>query len=82
MSAGSYTRELIIAEMKIPYELIVFPIDERNIGDRTKDPPSDLVLTLAKAKAKALVQHLQQQPDTNYDDRIMLTADQVVTRNS
>ena len=73
LGSGSFTRKLILEEMGIPYELIVRPIDEKGIGDRDGDP-SELVLTLAKAKADHLVSCLTK-------DCIVLTADQVVTHN-
>ena len=44
--------------MNVPYHIVVRPIDEKNLGDRTSDPPDELVLTLGLAKAKHLLQEI------------------------
>jgi len=59
LGSGSFTRKLILSEMKIPYILKVRPIDERNLGDRSDgSDPEKLVLLLANAKNEALVEGL------------------------
>ena len=58
LGSGSFTRKLILTEMNIKYNIIVRSIDEKGLGDRTKDDPSDLVLKLAKAKSKHLVNEI------------------------
>jgi len=56
LGSNSFTRKLILQEMKIPFMLKVKPIDEYEIGIRENESyAKDLVLTLAKAKADALV---------------------------
>jgi len=76
--------------MNIPYHKVVRPIDEKSLGDRTKDTPHDLVLTLALAKMDHLVNEIRS--GNCVDDMpveaagtagtasyIVLTGDQVVT---
>lgn len=75
--------------MGVPFHIVVRPIDEKGLGDRTRDAPADLVLTLAKAKMKHLVQEIQagrcQEElkcafgDNENHAMIVLTGDQVVT---
>eukprot|EP00521_Asterionellopsis_glacialis_P013310 CAMPEP_0195305294 /NCGR_PEP_ID=MMETSP0707-20130614/36026_1 /TAXON_ID=33640 /ORGANISM="Asterionellopsis glacialis, Strain CCMP134" /LENGTH=193 /DNA_ID=CAMNT_0040369369 /DNA_START=165 /DNA_END=743 /DNA_ORIENTATION=+ len=92
LGSGSFTRKLILKEMGVDYHLLVRSIDERNIGDREKDEPQSLVLTLAKAKADHLVSEMQNGnadqdlPSVSGDREtsgtggwVVLTADQVVT---
>lgn len=88
LGSASFTRKLILKEMGIKYELLVRPIDEKGIGDRLKDEPSDLVLTLAIAKADHLLKEIGKNiPNDDFplSDReegwLVLTADQVVTHN-
>jgi septum formation protein len=85
LGSGSFTRQLILKEMGIDYVIAVRPIDEQGVGDRIKDTPHDLVLTLAKAKADHLVQQIQQgncekelQAIENKNCFVVLTGDQVV----
>lgn len=59
LGSASFTRKLILSEMNIPYHKVVRPIDEKSLGDRTKDAPNDLVLTLALAKMDHLVREIQ-----------------------
>jgi len=69
LGSGSFTRKLILKEMKIPFILKVKPIDERNIGDRSDgSDPSNLVMTLAKAKSQALISALLDPKITNGND--------------
>lgn len=81
--------------MNIPYHKVVRPIDEKSLGDRTRDAPQDLVLTLALAKMEHLINEIRRgncvddmptatATSTNdgaeaNDEWIVLTADQVVT---
>lgn len=59
LGSASFTRKLILGEMRIPYHTVVRPIDERGLGDRTRDDPRDLVLTLAAAKMDRLVDEIR-----------------------
>ena len=88
LGSASFTRKLILSEMDIPYHKCVRPIDEKALGDRSKDNPHDLVLTLACAKMDHLVSEIQNgnceddMPSSNHnkgDDWVVLTGDQVVT---
>ena len=59
LGSGSFTRKLILEEMNIPFLLKVKPIDEYEIGIRENESyAKELVLTLAKAKADALINGL------------------------
>ena len=61
LGSGSFTRKLILKEMNIPFVLKVKPINEYEIGTRDDDSHAhSLVLTLAKAKADALIKGLIQ----------------------
>mmetsp|Transcript_25629 Transcript_25629/g.39708 ORF Transcript_25629/g.39708 Transcript_25629/m.39708 type:complete len:282 (+) Transcript_25629:193-1038(+) len=86
LGSGSFTRKLILSEMGIKYDLLVLPIDEKNIGDRTSGAKaSELVSTLAKAKGDHVVQQiLNGDPSIrgglNGDEWIVLTGDQVVVQ--
>ncbi|KAL7579765.1 hypothetical protein ACA910_021902 [Epithemia clementina (nom. ined.)] len=59
LGSASFTRKLILDEMGIPFHIVVRPIDEKGIGDRTKDDPADLVLRLGQAKMNHLVHEIQ-----------------------
>jgi len=59
LGSGSFTRKLILQEMNVPFRLLVRAIDEKSIGDRYRDDPSQLVLTLAHAKMDRLVQEIE-----------------------
>lgn len=77
--------------MGVPFYILVRPIDEKGLGDRSRDAPADLVLTLAKAKMEHLVNEIQanhcevELKDAFRDDAtknhsmVILTGDQVVT---
>jgi septum formation protein len=83
LGSASFTRKLILKEMGVQYNIVVRPIDEKGIGDREKDAPSDLVLRLAKAKCSHLVGEIQN-GNTDVDlsrDHLVLTGDQVVTHD-
>ncbi|KAG7353731.1 Maf-like septum formation family protein [Nitzschia inconspicua] len=90
LGSASFTRKLILKEMNVPFHKVVRPIDEKALGDRSKDPPHELVLTLANAKMDHLVNELQQgkigfdelpiREETDATEGwIFLTGDQVVT---
>ena len=86
LGSASFTRKLILKEMGVPFVKCVRPIDERSLGDRSQDAPSDLVLTLAKAKMEHLVKEIQagnckEELPHDGDEWIVLTGDQVVTCN-
>jgi septum formation protein len=84
LGSASFTRKLILKEMGIQYEIVVRSIDEKSLGDRSKDKPSDLVLTLAQAKCVHLVREIQN-GNTDVEptrECIVLTGDQVVTHES
>ena len=59
LGSSSFTRKLILKEMGIPYHVVVRPIDEKGIGNRDTDDPTDLVLRLGRAKMSHLVQEIQ-----------------------
>ena len=58
LGSASFTRKLILAEMNVPYHTVVRPIDEKGLGDRARDDPRDLVLTLAVAKMDHLLDEI------------------------
>eukprot|EP00565_Helicotheca_tamesis_P004681 CAMPEP_0185731884 /NCGR_PEP_ID=MMETSP1171-20130828/14193_1 /TAXON_ID=374046 /ORGANISM="Helicotheca tamensis, Strain CCMP826" /LENGTH=242 /DNA_ID=CAMNT_0028401241 /DNA_START=233 /DNA_END=961 /DNA_ORIENTATION=+ len=86
LGSGSFTRKLILKEMSIPYKLMVRPIDEKGLGDRSGSP-HDLVSLLAKAKGDHLVSGIMnnESSDLTLEEReggwIVLTGDQVVTHD-
>jgi septum formation protein len=85
LGSASFTRKLILKEMGVNYHKLVRPIDEKSLGDRSKDAPHDLVLTLAKAKMDHLVNEIQagrcddDMPQKGSKEWVVLTGDQVVT---
>lgn len=92
LGSGSFTRKLILDEMRIPYLVKVRPINERKLGDRSDgSDPSKLVMTLAQAKCDHLAEGILTESvidggitslDMKYfpqKEYIILTADQVVT---
>ena len=90
LGSGSFTRKLILKEMGISFKVIKRPIDEKSIGDRLRDAPEELVVTLAQAKCDHLVSELQKgaldkelpAQDSDQDGWIVLTGDQVVVVQS
>lgn len=86
LGSGSFTRKLILSEIGIKYVLLVLPIDEKNIGDRSSGAKaSELVSKLAKAKGDHVVEQiLNGDPSIrgglNGDEWIVLTGDQVVVQ--
>ncbi|KAL3932998.1 MAG: hypothetical protein SGBAC_010590 [Bacillariaceae sp.] len=90
LGSASFTRKLILKEMGVKYHKLVRPIDEKGLGDRSKDAPPDLVLSLGKAKMDHLVNEIKagncedDMPKANAagaQEWIVLTGDQVVTCN-
>ena len=91
LGSASFTRKLILKEMGVKYQICVRPIDEKGLGDRSKDAPADLVLALAKAKMGHLVHQIKSEKCQDelkeafgggYSESrtmIVLTGDQVVT---
>eukprot|EP00551_Chaetoceros_affinis_P009231 CAMPEP_0203683000 /NCGR_PEP_ID=MMETSP0090-20130426/47294_1 /ASSEMBLY_ACC=CAM_ASM_001088 /TAXON_ID=426623 /ORGANISM="Chaetoceros affinis, Strain CCMP159" /LENGTH=273 /DNA_ID=CAMNT_0050552121 /DNA_START=785 /DNA_END=1606 /DNA_ORIENTATION=+ len=67
LGSNSFTRKLILQEMNIPFLLKVKPIDEYEIGIRDDESHAhNLVVTLAKAKADALVQGILDSNSNNH----------------
>ena len=86
LGSASFTRKLILKEMGIDYKIVVRPIDEKGLGDRSKDAPSDLVLQLAKAKMDHLINEIEagrcsEDIPGDLSSFVVLTGDQVVTWN-
>ncbi|GKY93199.1 hypothetical protein MPSEU_000287700 [Mayamaea pseudoterrestris] len=85
LGSSSFTRKLILKEMGVNYHILVRPIDERSLGNRDTDKPSDLVLHLAHAKMNHLASEIQAGRCDNdlpkQNEYIILTGDQVVTCN-
>jgi septum formation protein len=83
IGSASYTRKLILKEMAVPYHMLVRPIDEKGLGDRSTDAPADLVLTLGRAKMAHLVAQIEAGACASdlppMESMVLLTADQVVT---
>ena len=60
LGSASFTRKLILKEMGIPFHILVRPIDEKGLGDRSNDArPDELVLTVARAKMDHLVDEIE-----------------------
>ena len=51
--------------MNIPFVKFVRPIDEKALGDRSSQPPEELVLQIAQAKMNELITQLQNQNITD-----------------
>jgi septum formation protein len=88
LGSASFTRKLILKEMNVPFVKFVRPIDEKALGDRSSQPPEELVLQIAQAKMDELVAQLRSKNITDEEkevinpDRyeyVVLTGDQVVT---
>jgi septum formation protein len=85
LGSSSFTRKLILREMGIPFHILVRSIDEKAIGDRTKDP-HELVLAVARAKMAKLIESFKtgdcngELPTTDWNgEHVILTGDQVIT---
>lgn len=89
LGSASFTRKLVLSEMNVPFVKLVRPIDERSLGDRSRDAPSDLVLLLASAKMDKLVEEVRigncadELGDEGSEgaEWILLTGDQVVVHD-
>jgi septum formation protein len=94
LGSASFTRKLILKEMGIPFQIVVRPIDEQSLGDRSLDPPHELVMNLATAKMEHLVREIragrcddelpsrqENEAGANEEEYVVLTGDQVVTCN-
>lgn len=71
--------------MNVPFHIMVRSIDEKAIGDRSKNP-RDLVLAVARAKMDTLINAIKtgecsnELPSTDVDgEYVVLTGDQVIT---
>ena len=86
LGSKSTSRTALLKETGIPFEPLLYPIDEKAIGNRDEDDPSALVTKIAVAKADAIVSavrrgDLKLPAPLALDDGIgacILTADQVV----
>ena len=74
LGSKSFTRKAILAEMGVPYRVVVADIDEKAIRI---DTPEALVAALADAKADAIVARMRSDAD-DADDALLITCDQVV----
>lgn len=85
LGTGSYTRRLILSQRGIPFTIYKADIDEKALGDRSRDAnPYDLVCLLAKAKAEAILKTIPADLCIDKEGRrsILLTADQVVVHDN
>ena len=87
LGSGSFTRKLILKEMNVKFELLVMPIDEKGIGDRSDGAnASELVTLLAKAKGDHIVQSFLNESEKYANlkgkEFIVLTGDQVVVQGT
>lgn len=87
LGSASFTRKLILREMNIPFHVVVRPIDEKAIGDRSEDPPETLVLKVARAKMDSLISDMangkcNDELPTHEGEYVVLTGDQVITCNN
>jgi predicted house-cleaning NTP pyrophosphatase (Maf/HAM1 superfamily) len=67
-------------EYGFDFDIMTAEIDERSLGDRTKNP-EQLVLQLASAKAQALIQQLHRN-ESKAMQHLLITCDQVVVSSS
>ena len=85
LGSGSFTRKLILKEMGINFDLLVMPINEKAIGDRSSSKNVvELVSLLAKAKgdhvAETIASDAKIRESLKGEEWIVLTADQVVVQ--
>jgi len=81
LGSGSFTRKLILTEMRIPYQILTRPIDETSIGDRSiNGDASKLVLELGVAKADHLVDGIR--TGANYVDFARVAREEVPDANT
>lgn len=60
LGSASFTRKLILSQMNIPIHPLVRPIDEKALGNRSKNAnPMDLVLEVASAKMDHLLNEIR-----------------------
>lgn len=78
LGSNSSTRKMILHENGFHYTTTAADINEKAIGNRLRDPPKELVVVIALAKANAIMSKQQQQQATHRTNDILLTADQVV----
>ncbi|BDA40646.1 probable nucleoside triphosphate pyrophosphatase [Coccomyxa sp. Obi] len=83
LGSASYSRRALLQELSEEYgfdfDILTADIDERGIGDRTRNPET-LVSQLASAKAQSLVQQLRGiQQDAMH---LLITCDQVVVSST
>lgn len=74
LGSSSMARREILAEMGYEFTILTADIDEKSIR---KDKPEDLVMTLAEAKADAIVSRLETS-DYLWEPTLLITADTVV----
>ena len=67
-------------EYGFDFDIMTAEIDERSLGDRTKNP-EQLVSQLASAKAQALIQQLHRN-ESKAMQHLLITCDQVVVSSS
>jgi septum formation protein len=86
LGSASFSRKLVLQEMGVHFHVCARPIDEKSLGDRTRDAPHDLVRNLASAKMQHLVREIRAGNCTDdlpaplgRTEWIVLTGDQVVT---
>jgi predicted house-cleaning NTP pyrophosphatase (Maf/HAM1 superfamily) len=58
LGSALFTRKLILKEMNVNFVKVVWPIDEKSLGDWRHDAPKDLALKLAKAHMDHLIQEI------------------------
>ncbi|KAJ4965965.1 hypothetical protein NE237_017814 [Protea cynaroides] len=77
LGSSSVARRQILAEMGYEFTVMTADIDEKSIR---KEKPEELVMTLAEAKADAIMEKLQtvDYQDKDADTTLLLTADTVV----
>eukprot|EP00934_Nitzschia_sp_Nitz4_P006477 Nitzschia sp. Nitz4//scaffold90_size81538//31355//32050//NITZ4_005318-RA/size81538-processed-gene-0.48-mRNA-1//-1//CDS//3329560008//6467//frame0 len=82
MGSASFSRKIVLKEMGVPFHKVVYPIDEKALGDRSSSSPEELVQLLAQAKMDHLFSQLPTDPiivNSEQKEWVAMTADQVVT---
>ncbi|CAK7349303.1 unnamed protein product [Dovyalis caffra] len=79
LGSASFSRRKILEEMGYEFKIATADIDEKSIRE---EKPEDLVMTLAEAKADAIIANLQNttvnnQPETDEEPTILVAADTV-----
>ncbi|XP_010552472.1 PREDICTED: maf-like protein DDB_G0281937 isoform X4 [Tarenaya hassleriana] len=76
LGSSSIARRKILADMGYEFTLVSADIDEKSIR---KEKPEELVMALAEAKAKAIVQRIPGDDNTEEaESTLLITCDQVV----